>query len=341
MRDINVLLASAGRRPYLAKWFREGLVLNGVNGRIIVADVDPLAAAQGFADDFITAPKLDDSAYADWLSHLLVDRGISLAASLNDFELSTWSRMSHADAVLSPLIRLTDTHQAIVEDKLRMTDALASVGLSVPSTNSASEFASRSPHEKLVVKGRYGSGSRGLALVDGAGWETAVDKATQDVTDRQGRQQLVHGMSNRDLVLVQPFISGQEFGLDVVSDLVGNFVTVLARKKLSMRGGETDKAMSVDGAPFLELGRRIAQVTQHRGLIDVDVIVDDEGKMWVIDVNPRFGGGYPFSHAAGANVPAAYIAWLIGNQPVGDWLRPTPFISAAKYVDIARVGASQ
>jgi carbamoyl-phosphate synthase large subunit len=58
----------------------------------------------------------------------------------------------------------------------------------------------------------------------------------------------------------------------------------------------------------------------HLGVLDVDVIEQD-GILYVLEFNPRFGGCYPFSHMAGANLPAAYVAWALGMQPDPSWLR--------------------
>ena len=61
-----------------------------------------------------------------------------------------------------------------------------------------------------------------------------------------------------------------------------------------------------------------------------------------MELNPRFGGGYPFSHAAGANVPSALIAWRRGLAPKPEWLRVRPGVLSAKdRAEIERTIAGQ
>ena len=50
---MNILLSSVGRRPYLVRWFRDALAENGVEGRVIAADVDPFAPSRPFADAWL------------------------------------------------------------------------------------------------------------------------------------------------------------------------------------------------------------------------------------------------------------------------------------------------
>lgn len=334
--QVNVLLSSGGRRSYLAKWFREALAMNHVGGRVIVADADRYAAAQAFADEFIVAPRISESIYTDWLKDVLTSRAISLAISVNDFELSEWSRLDGADASLAPLIRLPADTQHVVEDKLSMAERYAHAGIHTPKTQLAGSLFSAECRDQVVVKGRFGSGSRGLALATAETLATAIARAQRQVTDRAGRVP-ANDSEALEMVVVQPRIQGQEFGLDVINNLAGEHVTVLARRKVAMRGGETDHAVAVDPEPFREIGRRIAGLIRHRGLIDVDVIVDEEGRARVIDLNPRFGGGYPFSHVAGAHIPAAYVAWALGRTAQPDWLVSSPGVAATKFIDLAVV----
>ena len=335
---MNILLSSVGRRPYLVRWFRDALAENGVEGRVIAADVDPFAPSRPFADAFVQAPTIVDPSYEDWLRQTLVDHDVDLAVSINDFELSTWAMLPDSDD-WSALVRLDADTQRLIEDKYSTSQALSEAQVPSPVTWLGSEPpAEGDAAGPFVTKGRYGSASRGLRFVDRAGLADALREASQEVTTRQGvpaSQQ--DEVAPEELLVIQEKIEGVEFGLDVVCDLDGRFAGVLARRKIAMRSGETDRAVSVDSAPFEELARGIAEAIPHPGTIDVDVFVDDDANPFVIDINPRFGGGYPFSHMAGARVPNCYVAWKLGREPAAQWLRSRADVVAGKFVEIAAV----
>ncbi|MBI2470426.1 MAG: ATP-grasp domain-containing protein [Planctomycetes bacterium] len=113
--------------------------------------------------------------------------------------------------------------------------------------------------------------------------------------------------------MLQPLIEGEEFGLDVLNDLEGRFVAVCAKRKLLMRAGETDKAQIVEDERLYALGRRIAEAFRHVGNMDCDVLRDKDGRLYCIDFNPRFGGGYPATHLAGFNYLKAILDMVCGD----------------------------
>ena len=102
------------------------------------------------------------------------------------------------------------------------------------------------------------------------------------------------------------------------------------KHKLRMRAGQTDRATTVDHPRLEAVGALIGRRLGHRGIMDCDAFVDGDD-VWVIDLNPRFGGGYPFSHLAGANLPAALVAWAEGSRVDPAWLRVTPNVTIARY----------
>ena len=75
-----------------------------------------------------------------------------------------------------------------------------------------------------------------------------------------------------------------------------------------MRGGETDIAEVVSNEMILKESRKISILLKHKGNVDCDILVDSKG-LYVIDVNPRFGGGYMFSLASGMDVPYYLHCW--------------------------------
>jgi len=80
------------------------------------------------------------------------------------------------------------------------------------------------------------------------------------------------------------------------------------------------------------IGRKLG----HIGVLDCDAIVTEDN-CYVFDMNPRFGGGYPFSHIAGANLPAVLLAWANGERPDPRWLTVEPNVMASKYDDLVVV----
>jgi carbamoyl-phosphate synthase large subunit len=131
-------------------------------------------------------------------------------------------------------------------------------------------------------------------------------------------------------VLIQEAIDGDEYGVDIVNDLDGHYACTFVKRKLRMRAGQTDRAVTVDDPRLEAVGALIGRRLGHRGILDCDLFVDREG-VCVIDLNPRFGGGYPFSHLAGANVPAALLAWAGGTKVDPAWLRVAPNVTIARY----------
>jgi carbamoyl-phosphate synthase large subunit len=137
-------------------------------------------------------------------------------------------------------------------------------------------------------------------------------------------------------VLIQECLTGEEYGLDVINDLDGTYVTTFAKRKLKMRAGETDRSTTVQSDRLSAVGRTIGRMLGHVGNLDCDVFLNETG-CYVLEMNPRFGGGYPFSHIAGANLPAALIAWARGEEPHPSWFQIEPGVTASKFYDLVVV----
>jgi carbamoyl-phosphate synthase large subunit len=103
-----------------------------------------------------------------------------------------------------------------------------------------------------------------------------------------------------------------------------------------MRAGETDKAITVKSSWLEGIGEAIGRNLGHIGVLDCDAIVSED-RCYVLDLNPRFSGCYPFSQIAGANLPAAFVAWANSKQPDARWLRVEPDIVASKYEEVVVV----
>ena len=104
-----------------------------------------------------------------------------------------------------------------------------------------------------------------------------------------------------DNLMIQEFLNGQEIGADVYIDMLsGEIISIFTKKKLKMRAGETDKAVSFKDEKLFALIERFVTEAGYRGQIDIDIF-DIGGEYYISEVNPRFGGGYPHAHECGCN----------------------------------------
>jgi carbamoyl-phosphate synthase large subunit len=325
---VNVLLTCAGRRNYLIQFFRDAL---GPDGAVFAADAAAHAPALREADAAFVLPRLDDPAYLDQLLAVCRERRIDLLISLNDYELPLLAR--HRDCFRAIGTLPVISSPAVVEtcyDKWQSFRFLEAHGIPTARTyrslDAAREaLATGAIAFPLAVKPRWGSGSCGIERAHDAG-ELALVYAL--ATRRQARSSSAEQCAEPS-ILIQEWLDGEEYGLDVVNDLEGRYAATLAKRKLVMRAGETDRAITVRHEGLERLGATLGGALGHIGNLDCDVFVSGE-RCAVLEMNPRFGGGYPFAHSAGANLPAALVAWARGETPDPAWLTVTPNIAAAK-----------
>lgn len=315
---MRIIISSAGRRVYLVTWFRQALVEAGIEGDVYVLDHDRRAPAAAAADGFRQLPPYTSGEYADQLLRTVDELRPTLFISLNDCELTALSQglstRLRERGVVVPCLEGA-SHRAVA-DKLRMSRALTRIGVPTPRTALLSDteavHALLETTPAVILKDRWGSGSSGLLR------RTSEQLRRWLATDSATRSDL--GGSPDDELVVQPDVVGTEYGIDIVTPVRGGPVAgVLARRKLSMRNGETAAAVSVDSSPFAGLAAMLADGLGIQGTADVDLMLADDGAASVVDINPRFGGGYPFSHVAGADVPHFLVASTLGLDPHPRW----------------------
>lgn len=327
---MNILLSSVGRRGYLAEYFREAL-----NGRGLVIGTNSVANTSGMlaCDRMEKVPVCFDESFIPTMLDICQKYQIRLLFSLHDFELSYLAEhRKEFESIGTRLVIADSSFLDISLDKYRTAEWIRSIGLHAPrSYCSSAEFltaissvenSSQKPISfPVVIKPRLGFGSLGLYFAeDREEFDFFTRKATKEVT----KTLTAYGsdQSQREIgITIQECVVGQEYGLDIVNDLNGHFVTTLIERKLAMRSGETDSAVVVQDDSLFELGKTISSHSHHPGNLDVDVIVQD-GVPYVIEMNPRFGGHYPFAHMAGVNIPAALIAWTEETPTKPEWFLP-------------------
>ncbi|MEH6538368.1 MAG: ATP-grasp domain-containing protein [Psychroserpens sp.] len=317
---INILFTCAGRRNYLINYFKEAM--KG-EGRVITADMNLTAPAMVDADLAILVPSIYDSNYIEALKRIISEHDITAVVSLNDLELPILSKhKTELETAGAKIIISSEKVIHIAFDKVETFNFLKSIGLKTPKTYTSLEEVMTAIHKgslnyPLVVKPRWGSASIGIDFPESAE-ELELTFRLQHI---KLKKSILNTASEHDVdnaILIQEKLDGREFGMDIVNDFEGNYFGTFVREKLNMRSGETDKAVSIIDERFDIIGKKIAEHTKHIGSMDCDVFITNN-ELYVLELNPRFGGGYPFSHEAGINTAAIYIEWLKGTKNVAQF----------------------
>lgn len=335
---MNILFTCAGRRNYLINYFREAL--DG-QGKVFATDMQLTAPALVEADVAIQVPAIYSSEYIPSLLNIVKENNIQAVISLNDLELPILSAAKEQIETLGAKVIVADEEAIkIAFDKWETVKFLEENNLKSPRTFIDAVEAKQAIENgelkfPLVVKPRWGSASIGIDFPENM---EELELAYRLQSIRLKRTILAEA-SKEDIdraILIQEKIPGKEYGMDVLNDFESNYQGTFVRQKLQMRSGETDKAVSVIDQRFEEIGRTIGKNLKHIGNLDCDVF-EHEGELYVLELNPRFGGGYPFSHEAGMNTAAAYIAWLQGKKGIEEFNKYKENIMFSKCDRLLRV----
>lgn len=318
---MNILFTCAGRRTYLLKYFKEQL---GDEGKIAATDMQLTAPALTEADIKLQVPAVYADDYIDCTLKICKENDIDAVICLNDLELPILAanRGRFKEIGVTPIVSSPEVID-ICFDKYGTAQYVESIGLNSPKTfiNYKEAVAALNKGDlkfPLVLKPRWGSGSIGIEFVNDF---EELAEVYSNLLKKIKKTILATASQGEEYILIQEKIEGQEYGMDVMNDLEGNNRCVSVKKKLAMRAGETDKARTVDNPAIREIGKTLGENLRHIGNLDVDVFEKD-GKYYVLELNPRFGGGFPFSYQAGVNFPKAIIEWLKGNDIDNSILQP-------------------
>ena len=301
--------------------------------KIVATDMQLSAPALQVADVKLQVPAVYAEDYIDKTLDICKEYSIDALISLNDLELPILAEQKARFEALGVKVIVSDPQVIdIAFDKFKTAQWIESIGLNAPKTYvtlaSAKEALSKGEITfPLFMKPRWGSGSIGL--------ESIADMEELDVyynllMKKIKKSILATASVGNEYIMIQEKLGGNEFGLDVMNDLEGNNVAVSVKQKLAMRAGETDKAITVDLPEVREMGAKIGRNLKHIGNLDVDIMQRANGDYCVLELNPRFGGGYPFSYEAGVNMPLAILKWLRGENVDTAILQPTYGKSFAK-----------
>jgi carbamoyl-phosphate synthase large subunit len=328
---VNIILTCCGRRNYLVNYFKTALA---GKGQVLATDASPDAVSLQEADRSFVLPLVSDPTYFDKLLAICQDYKPKILVSLNDLELPMLAKQRERfiSVGTEPVVS-SPSFIDICFDKWATNRFLSDHDIITPKTYLTLAAVRQAIEQEeigfpLVVKPRWGSGSIGIVYAENHEELDLSYKYVKSILNKT----FLATISSSDpdkCVMIQEKIIGQEYGLDIINDLDGNYVAVAVKQKLSMRSGETDRAITVHDNRLTKVGEKLGRCTRHIGNLDCDFMVNEKGT-YVIEMNPRFGGGYPFSHLAGLDLPATLIAWANQEEINPNWLKYKSGVMSSK-----------
>ena len=295
---MNLLLSCIGKRGYIADYFRPHLL---ANEEIIGASNTPWTPGFAQCDRGLLMPPIASDEYAPAV--LEACRRYEIGGLLSFYDPDVVALSAHRDAFAAIGVKPILPSHASAEaafDKWLAFLALREAGLPVPDTvislaQARDKLAAGQFRFPLVVKPRKGFGSANVFVA-------------------RTLQQMEAFFGYADGMLVQPFVEGEEYNVDGLTDLDGRVLNIVVWRKYLSRLGETEQAVTVQDDELTSLGARVANTLGCVGPMDVDFVRGPGGEATILDVNLRFGGGYPVSHLAGADFPGALVRLLRGLE---------------------------
>lgn len=316
---MNILILSCGTRNKLVRYFREKG--NGFD-RVVGTDCSAYAPALYETDNHYLVPPMTSPDYPDTILKICEEEKIDAVLPLQEDELFLIA--SHKKLFTEKGITTIVSSPESVElcrDKYAFYNHLITHNLPALLTcGSLSTFQKNYEDGRMdfpvFVKPTRGSGSIGIQKVEHMGLlETLCKYSSEDL-------------------LIQTFAEGEEYGIDLYVDMISHKpVSIFIKKKLRMRAGETEKSVSVKDEALFTLVKQTAETLSLAGPIDMDIFCVD-GKYFISEINPRFGGGYPHAYSCGVNFPKMIAANLTGKENTDTIGSYEDGICMLKYTDL-------
>ena len=295
---MNILFCSVGRRCELLKDFKKTL---GEQVKIVVTDNSEVAPAFAFADVRYLVPLINDPSYIPKILEICKKENIQAVTTLIDPEIMILAqyRDEFENIGVEVLAPYTETAK-LCFDKYKMYEYL--IENNIPTIKTFGNYLDFEKAYKdgqislpVFVKPRTGSGSVGARRIDTL--ELLKEVTAQDAT-----------------LIIQELMTGKDLDADVYVDTKSHKpVAIFSKKKLSTTIGGANKTISFKDEELFAFIEKALSIFQFNGPLDMDFFYQD-GKYYLSEINPRFGGAYLHAYGAGVDFPKLILNNIDGKE---------------------------
>lgn len=297
-KSVNICLSSAGRRVALLEGFRDALRGLGLTGYVYAVDACLTAPALRLADASWQVPGCEAPEFLPAMLELCRREQIDLLIPTIDTELPVYAAHREQFAALGTRVAVSGPETvSVAADKLRTHAWLTEHGFPTVRQTTVADFLAHpeSWEFPLIVKPRWGSAGKGVDRV-------ASQEALRLLPDLKTDS------------IVQEVAPGREYTVNVLVSRSGRCLCATPHLRMEVRAGEVSKAVTVKHRGLMELARDMAEALPEAfGAFNFQCFLRGDSDMKVIEINARFGGGYPLAREAGADFPRWMLQDLLGG----------------------------
>jgi carbamoyl-phosphate synthase large subunit len=298
MEKINILITSAGRRVSLVNAFKKEAKILLPNSKIFTTDLIPsLSSACNVSDQAFKTDRVTNENYINQLLELCIANNIGLIIPTIDTELLTLAK--NENLFLANGISVVISSEKIISqcrDKRLIHGFFDSINFV-----RAKEVSMENPVFPIFVKPYDGSRSQGIFLLENE----------NDLTES-----ILNNPKNLFIEYFDPKLN-KEFTVDIYFNKSSKILSVVPRERIFVRDGEVNKACTRKNSIINTVLAKMDGIKGLRGCITLQVFLHNENDSIVgIEINPRFGGGFPLTYLSGANFPKWIIEEYILNKEI-------------------------
>ena len=291
---MRILFTGVGRRIELLQAFRNAALVLNKELKIYGADMAGTAPALAYCDYVRRVVGMKDERYIDELAKICADDHIDLLIPTIDTDLLVLAQNKEKFEAMGTRVMVSAPDKVLIcRDKNNTSQFFVDCGLYAPMpVNDWKKYDAGYP---AFIKPKDGSSSINAFKVEN---EEELEVYAGQVDD----------------YIVQPFVSGTEYTIDIFCDWDGVPVSIVPRERMQVRAGEVLKTRICMDAQMIEESKKLCSAFKPCGPMTVQLIRDEAGVDWFIEINPRYGGGAPLSMKAGARSAETVLEMLDGKE---------------------------
>lgn len=294
----NILITSAGRRVQLVRAFQVELKKKFPFSKVYTAELNPeWSSACRISDGFFTIPRVDSECYINSLLELCINQEVKIVIPTIDTELLVLSDSKHLFLLNNIEIVVSDLDLTLKCRDKRLTnklfnDLLFSTPIGIDKFN---------PTFPLFVKPYDGSLSKDIYLIN-------------------RKEELTDSLLYNPKLMFMEYINPKdyhEYTIDAYYDKNSDLKCLVPRRRIEVRGGEISKGKTEKPEFYKILKDKLSFIEGAKGCLTIQFFIGKETDEIIgIEINPRFGGGFPLSYASGANFPEYIILEYMMNDSI-------------------------